>query len=127
MRLQGIGVRTVLLTCVALLLSLNWAMAQQSAAGSGKSVQGSAHTKTIEGCVRGSKGAYSLTDKHSGVTYYLTGVPLDQHAGQTVQLTGVNTSLVVESKAGYTSNESEGTLPTFKVDSVSEISANCGH
>jgi hypothetical protein len=117
-----------MLVCAVLTLSLSWAMAQQDTTSKGKgAAQADQHQSTIQGCLRGSGGAYSLTDKKSGVTYYVVGENLGKYAGQTVQLTGRGpSSAVAESAAGDTTDTEVGTLPNFHVHSIQQIAANCG-
>jgi hypothetical protein len=112
-----------------LLLSAVWAVAQYEAQSSSAGAESSPNaSKTIEGCLSGSDGSFSLTDK-SGTTYQLTGetAKLDKHVGHTIQVTGMATS----SSASKTSTEagamsgSADTQQTFNVSSFKHISAKC--
>src|ERR1700681_536383 len=82
--------RIILLSSI-LLLSAVCAVAQYESQQPSASSQSSsdASKTTIEGCLAGSVGNYSLTDK-SGTTYQLTGdtAKLQAHVGHTVQVTG---------------------------------------
>ena len=76
----------------SLLLTTAWAVAQYDSQSSSQSSSDMSKT-TIEGCLSGSDGNYSLTDK-SGTTYQLTGdtAKLQNHVGHTIQVTGTSAS-----------------------------------
>src|SRR5438477_4212698 len=99
--------KTVLLTA-CLLLSTAWVVAQQSSAPdtSGSSQTGAttasssqsgtsseANANTIQGCLNGSSGNFTLTDK-SGTTYQLAGKTSDlsKHVGEEVSIHGSQSS-----------------------------------
>src|SRR5882724_8011503 len=95
-----------LLALSVLLLGISWAAAQdtpsqsspnssspsQSTADQSTPGQTSANAgdqKTVEGCLSGSSGSYTLTD-NSGATYQLTGdtSKLSEHVGHEVKVMG---------------------------------------
>jgi hypothetical protein len=114
-----------LIVGVFVLLAFTWASAQQSQetlSGSGKP-----NPTSLEGCISGGHGGYTLTDDQ-GTQYYLTGTSADMssYVGQKVKVEGMQTSNAVQGAGGFpTSNVDVGTMPTFKVDSVSKISGSC--
>ncbi len=117
--------KRILLLSSILLLSTVWAVAQydtQSGA-SGQSSSDASKT-TIEGCLSGSNGSYSLTDK-SGTMYQLTGdtAKLEKHVGHTMQVTGT-TAASSASKTGSMSGSAD-TQQTFNVTAFKHVSANC--
>jgi len=121
--------KRILLLSSILLLSVVCAVAQYDSQSSASS-KSSGASKTIEGCLAGSNGSYSLTDK-SGTMYQLTGdtAKLDKHVGHTIQVTGMTTT----SSASKTSTEnptgsmsgSADMQQTFNVTSFKHVSANC--
>jgi hypothetical protein len=99
-----------------------------------QTTQSSAHTSqspqtSIRGCLKGSNGNYTLTDK-SGTTYLLTGntASLQDHAGQKMALTGTVELKPAGTRASNetSSNPSEPTSPkTFNVSSSKSLDAVC--
>jgi hypothetical protein len=81
------------------LLGLTWALAQDATQASPSAGSASAQTsgqsnsaageKTVTGCLSGSNGNFTLTDKH-GRSYQLTGdtAKLAEHVGHEVKVTG---------------------------------------
>jgi hypothetical protein len=114
------------LALVLALLFAPWIVAQT--AQTSTHVSESPRT-SIRGCLKGTNGNYTLTDK-SGTTYLLTGNTgsLQDHVDHKLALTGT-----VEVKAAGTrasnetsSNPSEPTAPkTFNVRSIKSIGAAC--
>ena len=88
---------SILMLALALLCSTAWVQAQQDQypqnpqnPPSGSSQAGtSAGETSVEGCLQGSNGNFTLTDK-SGTTYQLSGdtSKLSKHVGHEVQITG---------------------------------------
>jgi hypothetical protein len=96
--------------------------AQTSPAGA-QTGTASSHT-SVQGCVQGSDGNYTLTDS-SGTTYMLQGdaAKLNKHVGHEVQITGSTSG---SSSANAMGNSSQGgSQPTLTVDKVKHISDNC--
>jgi hypothetical protein len=121
--------RIALLSSI-LLLTAVWAVAQYSSQPSTSSQSSSSDMSktTIEGCLAGSGGNYTLTDK-SGTTYQLTGdtAKLQNHVGHTIQVTGTsasNDSSMTGKQTGSMSASSDA-QPTFNVTSFKHISTTC--
>lgn len=76
---------------------------------------------SVEGCVGGSAGAYTLTDS-SGKTYQLAGdtSKLGDHVGHEVKITGT-----VASAAGAAAAGAAGATPTLTVKKIKMVSATC--
>jgi hypothetical protein len=118
--------RIILLGSI-LLLTTVWAVAQYGSQSS--STSGSDMSKTtVEGCLAGSDGNYTLTD-NSGTTYQLTGdtAKLQNHLGHTIQVTGTSAS-----NEGSTTGKQSGSMsapsesqPTFNVTSFKHVSTTC--
>ena len=114
-----------LLLLSVLLLGVSWAVAQDpatpgqsspSAAGQATAGQSAGSHQTVEGCLNGSDGKYTLTDKQ-GTTYTLTGdtSKLAEHVGHEVKITG---------SAGSASAASSGGQ-TLEVASVKHVAKSC--
>ena len=124
--------RKAVLTIAALFLSSAWIIAQSSQYPSSQQPstapdasqtspaaadKGSSHS--VEGCVGGSAGAYTLTDA-TGKTYQLAGdtSKLADHVGHQVQVSGS-----VEGAAAGAA--AAGGQQTLTVKKVTMLSANC--
>ena len=107
--------KTLMLAAV-LLLSATWLQAQQDQ-GAGQTKSPSSNT--VEGCLQGSNGNYTLTDS-AGTTYQLAGdtSKLTEHVGHEVEIKG-STSPSSSASAGASSQ------PTLTVDSVKHVSKTC--
>jgi hypothetical protein len=136
--------KTVLLSLF--LLCAVWAFAQtypsqSTNPGSSQSGQSSTSSQTssssgnettVEGCLNGSSGNYTLTDT-SGKTWQLSGdtSKLSDHVGHKVQITGTTSSSSGSSgSAGSTggagsSSSSSGSNETLTVTSMKHISSTC--
>ena len=84
---------------------------------------------TVEGCLAGSVGNYSLTDK-SGTTYELTGdtAKLQAHVGHTIKVTGTTASNVGSAPAtGHSGSMSApaDAPPALSVSSFKHVSTSC--
>lgn len=129
--------RQVLLCVSILFLGLTWGFAQTSGSGeatpsgsgqTGSSSQmghaGSGHT-TVEGCLSGSSGNYTLTDKQ-GNTYQLTGdtAKLSEHVGHEVKIMGTESG---GESAGTAASGSTtgGASHSLQVMSVKHMSKSC--
>jgi len=131
--------RQLLLLISVLLLGACWAVAQDSttptnsdpsqtnpaSASSGQTGSANAGSATVEGCLSGSSGNYTLTDKN-GVSYQLSGdtAKLSEHVGHTVKITGTSSSATPSggTAAGTTGQANSQTL---EVSSVKHISKTC--
>lgn len=122
-----------LMLALALLCSTAWLAAQtqypsSSQTGSSQSTTSSGQT-SIEGCLQGSNGSFTLTDS-SGTTYQVQGdtSTLSKHVGHEVRLTG---SASASSSAGSSSTASSsgmsqtGSQQTFTVEKVKHVSEHC--
>ena len=123
--------KRILLLSSILLLSAVWAVAQYGSQQPSASSQNSsdASKTTIEGCLAGSVGNYSLTDK-SGNTYQLTGdtAKLQAHVGHTVQVTGTpnaSSGSATGSQSGSMSGPADAS-PALNVTSFKHVSTSCG-
>ena len=111
-----------LLVLSLLLLRVSWAAAQNSPATSPKSsASANAAAQTVQGCLSGSDGKYTLTDKN-GQTYDLTGdtSKLAEHVGHEVKITGATSA-----GAGSPSSTGSQSSMTLEVSSVKHISKTC--
>jgi hypothetical protein len=119
--------RRLLLLVSVLLLGVSWAAAQNSASpGQTSHSRASAGSQTVEGCLSGSNGKYTLTDQQ-GKTYDLTGdtSKLADHVGHEVKITGTSGSGSA-SGAGSAMGESSGSSgQTLEVSSVKHVSKTC--
>ncbi|HZQ95322.1 MAG TPA: DUF5818 domain-containing protein [Candidatus Sulfotelmatobacter sp.] len=134
--------RQILLLVTVLLLGLTWAVAQDTTQGStspsagtnpmnsGQNSQTSAGgDTTVSGCLSGSNGSYTLTDKH-GMSYQLTGdtAKLAEHVGHEVKVTGTASASGSSSAAGGAASSTTGTAgaqQTLQVTSVKHVSKSC--
>jgi len=114
--------KRLLLLSSILLLSAVCAVAQYDPPS-----QDDASKTTIQGCLAGSNGNYTLTDK-SGTTYQLTGATakLQAHVGHTISVTGTTGPSTGASSApsGSMSAPAE-TQPTLNVTSFKHVAPNC--
>jgi len=122
--------RQIFLLVSILFLGLTWAMAQDSTSptSSGQSSRTSAGGETtVKGCLSGSTGSYTLTDKH-GMSYQLTGdtAKLSEHVGHEVKVTGTTDSAASPSSGAASSTAgSTGSQQTLQVSSVKHVSKTC--
>jgi hypothetical protein len=115
--------RRIILLGSILLLSAVWAVAQNNSDSDSESRTTSSKV-TVEGCLDGAIGNYTLTD-HAGASYRLTGNAdtLKAHVGETMQVTGV---VVPVGHVPGAMSEGTETQPTLSVISFNRISAVCG-
>lgn len=75
---------------------------------------------TIEGCLAGSSGNFTLTDS-SGKTYQLAGdtTKLSEHVGHTIRISGSQKSADQQGSGGSSAQ------PTFTVEKVKMVSPSC--
>jgi len=127
--------RQMFLVLSLLLLGMTWAVAQnssQSSPSSGSAMAaGSGHQSaggqtTVEGCLSGSSGNFTLTDKN-GMSYQLTGdtAKLSEHVGHEVKITGMSTSGAGAAGGESASSSGAGANSTIQVTSVKHISKTC--
>ena len=113
--------RQIFLMLSIVLLGLTWAIAQEpSGATSSRAGQSASSQTTVEGCLSGSDGNFTLTDKN-GTTYQLTGdtAKLSEHVGHEVKITGMPSSGAASGEA------SAGSSKTLEVSSVKHVSKTC--
>ena len=114
--------RQIFLILSIMLLGLTWAIAQdQSGAASSRSGQSAGSQMTVEGCLSGSNGNFTITDKN-GTSYQLTGdtAKLSEHVGHEVKITGT-----ASSGAGESASAGAGSSQTLQVSSVKHVSKTC--
>src|SRR5215471_2394872 len=115
-----------------LLLCAIWVAAQtypsQSSSQTSSQTSMSDNKTTVQGCLKGSAGNYTLTDS-SGTTWQLSGdtSKLSDHVGHTVEITGT-TSKSGEGSSGTSGTPGAGsskTQPTLNVSSMKHVSETC--
>ncbi|HET9304769.1 MAG TPA: DUF5818 domain-containing protein [Candidatus Sulfotelmatobacter sp.] len=133
--------RQVFLFLSVLLLGVSWAVAQgtspsqssPSTSSSDSSAQTSSQTSaggetTVEGCLSGSSGSYTLAAK-DGTTYQLTGdtAKLSEHVGHQVKITGTANSAASSPSSGAASSTAGSTSSekSLQVSSVKHVSKTC--
>lgn len=134
--------RQVFLFLSVLLLGVSWAVAQgtsptspstsspdSSAQTSSQASQTSAGGETtVEGCLSGSSGSYTLAAK-DGTTYQLTGdtAKLSEHVGHQVKITGTANSAASSPSSGAASSTAGSTSSekSLQVSSVKHVSKTC--
>lgn len=124
--------RPMLLLSV-LLLGVSWAVAQNTAAQPGQKDSSRTATSTgsqtsVEGCLGGSDGKYTLTDK-DGKTFSLTGdtSKLAEHVGHEVKITGTESAGGAgASGASAGMSNSQSTLEVSAVKHVAKTCKNAG-
>jgi Protein of unknown function (DUF5818) len=132
--------RQIFLLVSVLLLSLSWALAQDATQGSTTPARGTnpmnsgqnsaaSSEKTVTGCLSGSNGSFTLTDKH-GKSYQLTGdnAKLSEHVGHEVKVTGTpspSASGATAGAPGSTTAGGTGAEQSLEVTSLKHISKSC--
>jgi hypothetical protein len=112
-----------LLSIALLLFSSAWLLAQNSAnSPEDASGKGTGSAVSIQGCLSGSDGNYTLTD-HQGTAYQLTGdtSKLSAHVGHEVKITGMTGS----SSANADNGMANGGAQTLQVSTMKHISKTC--
>lgn len=128
--------RQVFLFLSVLLLGVSWAVAQGTSPAS-SSPSSSAQTAsptsaggetTVEGCLSGSSGSYTLAAK-DGTTYQLTGdtAKLSEHVGHEVKITGTANSAASSPSSGAASSSAGSTSSekSLQVSSLKHVSKTC--
>src|ERR1700757_2484236 len=116
--------RQIFLILSIMLLGLTWAIAQdQSGAASRRAGQSAGSQMTVEGCLSGSNGNFTITDKN-GTSYQLTGdtAKLSEHVGHEVKITGTPSS---GAAGGENASAGAGSSQTLQVSSVKHVSKTC--
>lgn len=110
-----------------LLLGASWAVAQNSTPTQSGSKHASAGMETVEGCLSGSNGKYTLTDQQ-GKTYDLTGdtSKLADHVGHEVKITGTEGSGSASTGSQMGDSSSGMTLEVSSMKHVSKTCKNAG-
>jgi hypothetical protein len=110
------------------LVLLALTVGMQAQANSPQSAMGRASDQnmsgtTVQGCLQGSNGSYTLTGK-DGTMYQLSGdtSKLAEHVGHEVQIAGTTTKNPTDSSAGAASGGSQQML---EVKSVKDVSKGC--
>jgi len=131
--------RRLLLLLSVLLLGACWALAQdttsqtnsnssETSASSGQTSSATASgATTVQGCLSGSSGNFTLTDKN-GNTYQLTGdtAKLSEHVGHEVKVTGTTSSATASAGGEATGAAgANGNSQTLEVSSMKHISKTC--
>jgi Protein of unknown function (DUF5818) len=127
--------RRLLLFASVLLLGASWAVAQDSTAPSqtnsgqtssqasaSQSDSSGAGTQTVQGCLSGSNGKYTLTDDQ-GKSYDLAGdtSKLANHIGHEVKITGT----VGSASASSSGSQMGSSGQTLEVTSMKHVSKTC--
>lgn len=128
--------RQMFLLVSVLLLGLSWAVAQDTTQSSPSAGSTSAQTsgqtgsatgeKSVTGCLSGSNGTFTLTDKH-GRSYQLTGdtAKLTEHVGHEVKVMGTASASEGASGTASGTTAGAGAGQTLQVTSVKHISKSC--
>jgi len=120
--------RQIFLLLSILLLGLSWAVAQDTTSVQ-TSRTGAGGQMTVEACLSGSNGNFTLTDKN-GMSYQLTvdTAKLTEHVGHEIKVTGTSESAGAGASG---STEPSGTASSasgghaLQVTSVKHISKSC--
>ena len=108
-----------------LLLGVSWLVAQSAPSQSTKSSTGT--ETSVQGCLGGSEGSYTLTDK-SGTIYQLSGdtSKLKEHVGHEVKITG-SAGAASAASGGTSGGMGQGgsSSKTIEVTSVKHVAKSC--
>lgn len=118
--------RQIFLLLSIMLLGLTWAVAQnETGTASSQAGQSASGQKTVEGCLSGSNGNFTLTDKN-GMSYQLTGdtAKLSEHVGHEVKVTGMP-SAGGGATGGASASAGAGSSQSLEVSSVKHVSKTC--
>ena len=123
--------RQLFLLLSVLLLGLSWAVAQDSTspATGQTSRTGAGGQMTVEGCLSGASGNFTLTDKN-GMSYQLSGdtAKLSEHVGHEVKVIGTSGSAGAGASGSTEPSGAAGTAgagQTLQVTSVKHVSKTC--
>ena len=103
---------------------------QTAGAPSASATSSSGSTTTVDGCLAGSAGSYTLTDKATGTVYNLSGdtSKLSAHVGHEVKITGSTSasgSNPGSASSAASSGSSMGGQETLNVTSMKHVAATC--
>ena len=109
---------------LVLVLGVCWVAAQDSPS-QGSAKGGSGQTMSVQGCLSGTDGNYSLTDK-TGNTFQLTGATsmLNEHNGHEVKVMGTLTPSPSSGSSGGM-GQASGSQQTIAVASIKHVSKTC--
>jgi hypothetical protein len=120
-----------------LLLAVSWVAAQSNSSQTTPSTSSSQTSSdpqmgggstSVEGCLGGSEGNYTLTDKN-GASWQLSGdtAKLKEHVGHEVKITGTEGSSSASSSGQSADNTGQGagSSKTLQVTSVKHVSKTC--
>lgn len=129
-----------LMLALTLLFATTWLLAQNATPSSSpasssssqsgmSSSSGSSGQTSVEGCLQGSSGSYTLTDK-AGTTYQLSGdtSKLAEHVGHEVQITGTTSGAGSSAGSSASSAGSAGSSSgnqMLTVEKVKHVSKTC--
>jgi hypothetical protein len=115
--------RRILLLTSILLISTAWAVAQYESGAQAAETPGNAFSTTIEGCLDGAAGNYSLT-LPSGSIFQLSGNEtwLKRHVGEMVRVWGVELPVV---RTPGSMSEGTETQPTLQIQALQRLSGAC--
>lgn len=132
--------RQVLLLVSVILLAASWVAAQDnstsqsdtnSPTASQTASSAAGGETTVQGCLSGSNGNFTLTDKN-GNSYKLTGdtAKLSEHVGHEVKVTGTSSSASAApgdsgSATGTSGQASTDSATTLEISSVKHIAKTC--
>ena len=122
----------------SLLLTTAWLQAQEPSPGqtpaqTPPSTSGQTHSrassgmnKTVEGCLQGSNGSFTITDR-AGKTYQLAGdtSKLTDHVGHEVQITGSTSGSDASASSTTPGAASGGQEATINVEKIKHVSKTC--
>jgi len=113
-----------LLAVSVLLLSATWAVAQNYPSQTKSSNTGS--QATVEGCLSGSAGSYTLTDK-KGNNFELSGdiAKLSEHVGHEIKVTGTESAASTSTSSGASNSTTGQAQKTIDVTSFKHVSKTC--
>src|SRR5882757_4526412 len=113
----------VLMLASVLLLSTAWLPAQNPPpAGNPSDHPTSAHASTVQGCLQGSAGNFTVTD-NSGTTYLIQGdtSTIGEHVGHEVKITGTTSSPSSDADKSASSQ----TQPIIRLQDLQHVSKTC--
>jgi hypothetical protein len=121
--------KRLLLLLSVLLVGTSWMVAQDSAQSPSSDPAGQSATgaTTVQGCLNGANGSFTLTDQHGNI-YQLAGdtAKLSEHVGHEVKITGTAESASSPHAGGTeTGASANGASRTLQVSSVKHISKTC--
>jgi hypothetical protein len=129
--------RQIFLLLSILLLGLSWAVAQDSTGSTSSAPSSSGQTSrtgaggqmTVEGCLSGSNGNFTLTDKN-GMSYQLTGdtAKLSEHVGHEIKVTGTSGSAATGASGSTEPSGTAGSAgagQSLQVTSVKHVAKSC--